>query len=50
MRYVSPIRRAELREGARTVCTVASAIFMVSMAVAGVAFAVFMVNLNGKLG
>lgn len=49
MRYVSPIRRADLRERARTVCTVASAAFMVSMAVAGAAFAVFMMKLVDHL-
>lgn len=41
---MSPIRRAELRERARTVTVVASAAFMVFMAVAGAALAAFLIE------
>lgn len=49
MRYVSPIRRADLRERARTVQIVAAAAFLVFMAWGAAAFAVFMTTLAGKL-
>jgi hypothetical protein len=43
------MRRAELRERARTVTAVASAIFMVTMTVGGAAFAVFMTKLAERM-
>jgi len=49
MRYVSPIRRADLRERARTVQTVAAAIFLVFMAWGAAAFAFFMTAIAGRV-
>lgn len=49
MRYVSPIRRADLRERARTVQMVAAAFFLVFMAWGAAAFAIFMTTLAGRI-
>lgn len=49
MRYVSPIRRANLRERARTVQMVAAACFLVFMAWGAAAFAIFMTTLAGRI-
>lgn len=49
MRYVSPIRRENLRERARTVQIVAAAAFLVFMTWGAAAFAVFMTVLAGKV-
>ena len=49
-RRISSIRMTQIRETAHTVGAIAAAFFLSFMAVGAAAFAILMVNLNGKLG